>query len=125
MTSVAHLALLSLFISCSLTLVLQATPSFTPSGHFSPEKSEAEPSAIATMAGSVDDQNSQYVLIDGRNPAPIANLVADGFPQEGFAKHMGHKAPVPVAPANGGSRPGFKVRSVEAVSDTRAPQQYR
>jgi hypothetical protein len=50
-------------------------------------------------------------------------LVADGFPTEGFAKHVGHKVTVRGISSSGGTRPAMKVRSIETVSDNCAPQQ--
>jgi len=41
----------------------------------------------ASMTGCVDEQEGRYVLIDDHSLAPIADLEADGFPTEGFAKH--------------------------------------
>jgi hypothetical protein len=50
--------------------------------------------------------------------AVIANLAADGFPAEGFAKHVGHKVTVRGTVSSGGSRPIFKVRTIETISET-------
>lgn len=88
-----------------------------------------------SLTGCVDEQDGHYVLIDDRNLTPIANLEADGFPTEGFAKHLGHKVTVrgTVSPAGksssdgktegtAGDRSRFKVRSVETVSESCGPQ---
>ena len=64
------------------------------------------------------------MLVDDRELKPIADLMADGFPTEGFAKHMGHKVTVRGESTPGEARPLFKVRSIETVSETCAPQQY-
>jgi hypothetical protein len=53
--------------------------------------------------------------------AVLANLEADGFPTEGFAKHLGHKVTVQGTSVPNGNRPVFKVRSIETISDTCAP----
>jgi hypothetical protein len=51
-------------------------------------------------------------------------LEAEGFPTEGFAKHVGHKVNVRgTAGSNDQQGPVFKVRSVEALSDTCGPKQ--
>jgi len=76
----------------------------------------------SSLTGCVDQQAGNYVLVDDRSLAPIADLVADGFPTEGFAKHMGHKVTVRGTSNPGGSRPVMKVRSIETVSETCAPQ---
>ncbi|HXS96228.1 MAG TPA: hypothetical protein VN736_16610 [Candidatus Limnocylindrales bacterium] len=75
------------------------------------------------MTGCVDEQDGKYVLVDDRTLNPIASLEADGFPTEGFAKHMGHKVTVRGTSSTGGAKPVFKVRTIEPVADTCAPQQ--
>jgi hypothetical protein len=55
---------------------------------------------------------------------PIADLQVAGFTTEGFAKHVGHKVTVRGESTQGEARPIFKVRSIETVSETCAPQQY-
>jgi len=100
------------------------------------QKSEGRP-AGSSLTGCVDEQDGHYVLVDDRNLTPIANLEADGFPVEGFAKHMGHKVTVRGTSSPAGSspstrdadrsaapesstekRPVFKVRSIETVSES-------
>jgi len=81
-----------------------------------PKKNEA------AMTGCVDQKDDGYVLLDDRNLTPIANLEADGFPKEGFAKHMGHKVTVRGTTSSSGTIPVFKVRTIETISDTCAPQ---
>jgi hypothetical protein len=80
-------------------------------------------SASDSMTGCVDEQAGRYVLTNDRDLALIANLEADGFPTEAFAKHMGHKVTVRGTLVPGATPPTFKVRTVVAVSDTCAPQQ--
>ena len=75
-----------------------------------------------TFTGCVDEQEGRYVLTDDRDLNAIANLVADGFPQEGFAKHMGHKVTVRGTSSPGDPHPTIKVRSITTVSETCAPQ---
>jgi hypothetical protein len=78
-----------------------------------------EPKGTTTMNGCVDEQNGQYVLIHDQTRDLLANLEAEGFPTENFAKYLGHKVTVTgVSGPNGSSPPVFKVRSVETVSDT-------
>lgn len=76
----------------------------------------------ASLTGCVDEQDGQFVLVDDRTLTPIASLEADGFPQEAFAKHLGHKVTVRGTSNSGTARPIFKVRSVDKISDTCAPQ---
>lgn len=86
-------------------------------------KDTAKPPATS-LTGCVDEQEGRYILTDDRELTPIANLEADGFPQEGFAKHMGHKVTVRGTSSPGDPRPTFKVRSITMVSETCAPQQH-
>jgi len=75
-----------------------------------------------SMTGCVDEQEGHYVLVDDRSLTRIADLEADGFPNEGFAKHMGHKVTVRGMSTTNGARSLFKVRTVETISETCAPQ---
>ena len=75
----------------------------------------------ASLSGCVDQQDGRYVLVDDRSLDPVADLEADGFPTEGFAKHMGHKVTIRGTSNSGSTRPLFKVRTIETVSETCAP----
>jgi hypothetical protein len=76
------------------------------------------------LTGCIDEQDGQYVLIHDRTRDPIANLEADGFPTEGFAKHVGHKVTVRgTSNPAGTGRPVFKVRDVETLNDSCGPQE--
>lgn len=94
-------------------------------GELDPQKSAGKKTAEkgSSLTGCIDEQGGNYVLIDDRTRAPIANLVADGFPTEGFAKHVGHKVTVRGTSNPDGAKPVIKVRSIETVSETCAPQQ--
>jgi hypothetical protein len=74
-----------------------------------------------SLTGCVDEKEGHYILVDDRSLSPVADLEADGFPTEGFAKHMGHKVTVRGTSSSGSTRPVFKVRSIETVSETCAP----
>ena len=78
------------------------------------------PTAATMMTGCMDEQNGIYVLVKGPEMKVVANLQADGFPTDGFAKHMGHTITVRGALVNNSNNatPLFKVRSIEKVSDT-------
>jgi hypothetical protein len=76
----------------------------------------------ASLTGCIDEQNGKYVMVNDRTLDPIADLQAEGFETEGFAKHMGHKVTVRGTSNPGETRPLFKVRSIEEISDTCAPQ---
>jgi hypothetical protein len=117
--------------SCSAAAVLLAllaaapsagsAPSPTTQQEKAPEK-KAQPSGTS-LTGCVDEQDGRYILTDDRELTPLANLEADGFPQEGFAKHVGHKVTVRGTSIPGSPRPTFKVRSITTVSESCAPQQ--
>jgi hypothetical protein len=94
----------------------------TPAQEQKAPKSESKRGS-SSLSGCVDEQDGHYVLIDDRTLTPIADLEADGFPKEAFAKHLGHKVTVRGTSNSGTSRPLFKVRSVDTIRDTCAPQQ--
>jgi hypothetical protein len=79
----------------------------------------------ASLTGCIDEQNGHYVMISDHSRDLIADLEAEGFETEGFAKHVGHKVTVRGTSNPGETRPLFKVRSIEAVSDTCAPQSLK
>ena len=85
-----------------------------------PPKSDSK---STSLTGCIDEQDGHYVLIDNRTLTPIASLEAEGFPTEGFAKHLGHKVTVRGISNSGTGRPVFKVRSIDTISETCAPQQ--
>jgi len=116
--------------SIVLTTVLAVVISSSGSGAVTePDQQKKQEPAKKTgeqgssLTGCVDQQDGLYVLVDDRSLAPIADLVAEGFPTEGFAKHVGHKVTVRGTSNSGGSRIVMKVRSIQPVSDTCAPQQ--
>ena len=74
-----------------------------------------------SLTGCVDEKEGHYIMVDDRNLNPVADLEADGFPTEGFAKHVGHKVTVRGTSNSGSTRPVFKVRSIETISETCAP----
>ncbi len=78
--------------------------------------------APASLTGCVDELEGSYVLLNDRTMNPIANLEADGFAKEAFAKHVGHKVTVRGTSNSQGALPLFKVRTIETVSETCTPQ---
>ena len=75
----------------------------------------------SSLTGCVDEKEGHYIMVDDRNLNPVADLEADGFPTEGFAKHVGQKVTVRGTSSSGSTRPVFKVRSIATVSETCAP----
>jgi len=87
-----------------------------------PQPTKEPPSSAATMTGCVDEQNGIYVLVKGPEMKVAANLQADGFPTEGFAKFVGHTITIRGTLVSNAAPPLFKVRSMDKVSDTCEPQ---
>jgi hypothetical protein len=90
----------------------------------SPNQSKSKESA--SLTGCVDEQDGHYILIHDQTREKLASLVAEGFENEGFAKHVGHKVTVKgtSVPADS-TGPIFRVRSIETVNETCAPQQVQ
>jgi hypothetical protein len=83
-----------------------------------PKAKSAPKGQMSSLTGCVDEQEGQWVLVSDQTMSIIADLAADGFPAEGFAKHVGHKVTVRGTVSSSGSRPLFKVRSIETISET-------
>jgi len=82
-------------------------------------KEKADPKDQTTsLTGCVDEQEGKWVLVNDQTMAVIANLAADGFPVEAFAKFMGHKVNVRGTASSGGSSSTFRVREIKSISDT-------
>jgi hypothetical protein len=93
----------------------------TPASQKKGSGSKTKTAPQASLSGCVDQQDGRYVLINDRTMDLIADLDADGFPTEGFAKHMGHKVTIRGTSNPGSTRPAFKVRSIETLSESCAP----
>ena len=108
-----------------LTLLAALTPpiavSATQASKTQEQAGKKKAASGSSLTGCVDQQDGHYLLVDDRNLDPVADLQADGFPTEGFAKHMGQKVTVRGISSSGSTRPVFKVRSIETVSETCAP----
>ena len=72
----------------------------------------------ANLTGCVDEQDGRYVLTDDQSLAPVAELEAEGFSREGFAKHLGQKVTVQGRKSVEGGRVVFQVRSITMLSET-------
>jgi hypothetical protein len=109
-----------------LTVVAVVAPSAALSAVQAPNSSNKaqngkKAASGTSLTGCVDEREGHYMIVDDRNLDPVADLVADGFPTEGFAKHVGHKVTVRGISSSGSTRPVFTVRSIETVSETCAP----
>jgi hypothetical protein len=128
---------LPMLLFVSATLIAQPISSADSPVQDRKPKSQSRTTG-SSLTGCVDEQDGRYVLVDDRTLTPIANLEADGFPVEGFAKHMGHRVTVrgtsipaggskgdadrSAAPEHSEQRPVFKVRTIETVSESCGPQ---
>lgn len=111
---------LAAVITLSVILFVRPTPAAfaQQKQQSSKQKKTSGKDQGASMTGCVDQQDGKYVLIREETRVLIADLEAEGFPAEGFAKHVGHKVTVRgTSSPSGTDRPLFKVRSVETVSD--------
>ncbi len=111
----------AVIMALAFTLSIVSFPLTAGQQEKATQKKDAK-SAPTSMTGCVDQRDGQYVLTDDRELKPIANLEADGFPQEGFAKHLGHKVTVSGTSNSADPRPTFKVRSITTVSESCTPQ---
>src|ERR1039457_3430090 len=113
----AALAILTVFAGLASAADLSAAQSPQKEVQDGKKKAESE----SSLSGCVDEREGRYILVDDRSLSPVADLEADGFPTEGFAKHMGHKVTVRGTSSSGSTRPVFKVRSIDTLSETCAP----
>ena len=101
-------------------IIVLALPAFRAEA-FTPQ-TKAGKAQPTTWKGCVDEQSGQYVLLDDRSLSPVADLAADGFPTEGFAKYVGQKVTVVGSSTPGANRPLIKVRNIQTVSESCTPQ---
>jgi len=116
----AYISMAVMAVFCSLCSA-QSNPVISNAG--SPQQPKADPKSTkpapaTSLTGCVDEQEGQWVLVNDQTMAVIAHLAADGFPTEGFAKHVGHKVTVRGTSSSDGSRPLFKVRTIETIAET-------
>jgi len=115
------LTLFALFLIGSVAGLQAAESEQAPPKQKQEQKKQPAKDSAASLTGCVDEQNGKYVMIDERTRDPLADLAAEGFETEGFAKHVGHKVTVRGISSSGDARPLFKVRSIETISDTCEP----
>jgi hypothetical protein len=115
-------AAISLAFAACMTLAAFPARGWTDQNQAQKKEQKKPKSDSASLTGCIDEHDGRYVLIDDRNRAPIANLEAEGFPTEGFAKHLGHKVTVRGTSSPAPDRPLFRVRSIETVSESCEPQ---
>jgi len=117
----AEILVLAMFSSCGVSLAL-SNAAVSRSQDQPPKtepKEKADPKGqTASLTGCVDEQEGKWVLVNDQTMAIIANLAADGFPTEGFAKYMGQKVTVQGTASTGGPGSTFKVRSIKTIRET-------
>ena len=118
-----RLTFLALSVVLAGTVSAQSNSAGSSAGSQEQPKTDPQPKPEAkgtpsALTGCLDEQDGKWVLVNAQTMAVIANLAADGFPAEGFAKHMGQKITVRGTGSPAGSPPLFKVRSVEIISET-------
>jgi hypothetical protein len=116
----ASIAITVVVVCCNFCYA-QSNPFISNAGSPQQPKADAKGTKAApatSLTGCVDEQEGQWVLVSDQTMAVIAHLAADGFPTEGFAKHVGHKVTVRGTSSSDGSRPLFKVRTIEMISET-------
>jgi hypothetical protein len=113
--------------ACGLTGVAASKPeSEQASQKQKPDQKQSKgKDSVASLTGCIDEQDGHYVMINDRTRDLVADLQAEGFETENFAKHVGHKVTVRGTSTSGENRPLFRVRSIEAISDTCAPQSLK
>ena len=113
----------SLVLPLATLAIGQAALRVDQAGQKKDPPAKAQKPKTDSLTGCIDQQEGGYVLVDNRTMNVVAALEADGFPTEGFAKHMGHRVTIRGISSPAGPLPRFRVRSIETVSDTCAPQQ--
>jgi len=74
-----------------------------------------------SLTGCVDQQDGRYVLTEEETLRPIAVLQAKSFPQEGFAKHVGHKVTVRGVLTSNGDGTVMHVHGIQKLSEKCTP----
>jgi hypothetical protein len=111
-------------LTCWVLCYAQSNPAGSNAGSqpktkSDPKATKSEPKGQQTsLTGCIDEQDGKWVLVNDKTMAVIANLAADGFPTEGFAKHVGQKVTVRGTTSSDGPGPLFKVRLIETISET-------
>jgi hypothetical protein len=116
----ASIPIAVLAVCCSFCYA-QSNPVVSNAGSPQQPKADSKSTKAApatSLTGCVDEQEGQWVLVNDQTMTVMAHLAADGFPTEGFAKHVGHKVTVRGTSSSDGPRPLFKVRTIEMISET-------
>jgi hypothetical protein len=82
-------------------------------------KKKSRAPAETTLTGCVDQaEDGSFILTGNQELHKIATLHGDGFPDDGFAKHLGHHVKVTGRMAKDGGEAVLRVKEIETVSET-------
>ena len=85
------------------------------------DKALSRPAAV-TMSGCIGEaSDGNFILTDNKELNKIITLHGEGFPDEGFAKHLGHQVKVTGRIAKEGDEQVLRVKKIETVSETCHP----
>ena len=85
------------------------------------DKPPSRPAAV-TMSGCVDQaSDGNFILADNEELKKIITLHGEGFPDEGFAKHLGQQVKVTGRVTKEGDEQVLRVKKIETVSQTCHP----
>ncbi|HWB84802.1 MAG TPA: hypothetical protein VG675_11725 [Bryobacteraceae bacterium] len=118
-------------IPATFALAFLLCPLSLPAGEAAPVADNSSPhqkagsnrkANVTKLTGCVDERDGGYVLVDDQSLRPIVSLEAEGFPNEGFAKYLGHTVTVQGKRNSQGATPVFEVHTIQTVKDSCAPQ---
>jgi hypothetical protein len=85
------------------------------------DKAPSQPAAV-TMSGCIGEaSDGNFILTDNKELNKIITLHGEGFPDEGFAKHLGQQVKVTGRIAKEGDEQVLRVKKIETVSQTCHP----
>lgn len=103
------------------TVVLLAMLAGT-TGSAEPKKTPKENANQKTFVGCVDQQGDNYVLTGDKMLRVKAVLQGDGFPNDAFAKHVGHKVQVKGTLGSDADPKTILVKTVTTVANECVPE---
>jgi hypothetical protein len=83
------------------------------------EKKRATPAQ--SLTGCVDQKEANFILRDPQSVRQMAELHGDGFSDDNFAKHLGHRVTVTGTLNSEANPPVMKVREIKMISEICEP----
>lgn len=77
--------------------------------------------AAQTYTGCVDERDGAFVLTGDRELVTKAVLRGDGFTDDAFARHVGHKVKVEAVLSKEGDKQVLRVKKITTVSESCEP----